>query len=756
MIEDTDKWNPMLYQPLGEREFRLLRLEPISQADQDDDSMVCCEMQPFKLDDMATQPGHEGSESSRRWGNLEKEIRYDYSTLFKPRRGLLDRPLKAYIKELGSKEQTQINDSYPEMQNTEQDLSDRYVALSYVWGKDPEKKTIKVNGFEMEITKNLHAVLLELRKSKWIHQRSYLWVDALCINQDDLDERAQQVTIMRDIYTVAWQVVIWLGPNVETTATAYTALKWLVEEIGTDEKLKDFAEKYGDAPSNTAGSIESDPYVLPWRKEAFTALRSFFACEYWHRLWILQEIALAKMDAPVLWGSHSMRLRDIWFACELIERQEFVILRDIVSETSDAEKNSTIATIDRRLEDRQGTPGQQWKHLLYIKHMRQQEHRGVDTALPALELARQAQATDNRDKVFGILGIPCMEGLTPITANYRIDLAEIFTNFTREVILNNAHGLDILRLTHTPVGRILLSTMVANNPRWIRKLIGGRFVEVAKPCEHSLPSWAVCWSCTAAPVVFLPGKYAADKGLPQPSASTLSFNDNILSLPVIFIDEITNLSAFNAVEDDKTYPYNDPSTSSLPNAYGSAEGMQEAFWRTIVANSTNTGEEPPPSWSVLRLPRLWSVYGTAEGGGSGLDFSLHGFAERNADLVLSGTRIKDLVGAGKTIAERKRQQEESGSVSDEEQREASTQAANVLAWRRVIGTRGGRIGLTVAAAGAGDKVVVLPGCSVPMVLRRVEERWNLVGECYVHGLMDGEVADIVNDGGGVMENIELH
>jgi hypothetical protein len=79
-------------------------------------------------------------------------------------------------------------------------------------------------------------------------------------------------------------------------------------------------------------------------------------------------------------------------------------------------------------------------------------------------------------------------------------------------------------------------------------------------------------------------------------------------------------------------------------------------------------------------------------------------------------------------------------------KEALEWATNALAWRRLIGTHQGRVGLTIPAAKAGDSIMVLLGCNVPMVLRPDGDYWQLVGECYLHGVMDGEVAESVKHG----------
>lgn len=84
----------------------------------------------------------------------------------------------------------------------------RFEALSYVWGKCTDLVPISLNGCVMNITQSLWCVLCRLRDSK---TSRLLWVDALCINQEDVPEKGQQVQMMREIYIVAEQVLIWLG-----------------------------------------------------------------------------------------------------------------------------------------------------------------------------------------------------------------------------------------------------------------------------------------------------------------------------------------------------------------------------------------------------------------------------------------------------------------------------------------------------------------------------------------------------------------
>ncbi|OCL03408.1 HET-domain-containing protein, partial [Glonium stellatum] len=87
-----------------------------------------------------------------------------------------------------------------------------YSALSYVWGDTFLKEIIFVSGstqkIDLALTLNLATIL---RKIRLEHSSRLIWVDALCINQNDVSERSHQVSMMADIYKNADEVLIWLG-----------------------------------------------------------------------------------------------------------------------------------------------------------------------------------------------------------------------------------------------------------------------------------------------------------------------------------------------------------------------------------------------------------------------------------------------------------------------------------------------------------------------------------------------------------------
>jgi hypothetical protein len=77
------------------------------------------------------------------------------------------------------------------------DSKPSYAALSYCRGPRDERGTISINGQRISVTKSLELALKYLRKG---NTHSVIWADALCINQEDLDEKSLQVSMMRDVY----------------------------------------------------------------------------------------------------------------------------------------------------------------------------------------------------------------------------------------------------------------------------------------------------------------------------------------------------------------------------------------------------------------------------------------------------------------------------------------------------------------------------------------------------------------------------
>ena len=185
-----------------------------------------------------------------------------------------------------------------------------FEALSYTWGStdDPGVLTIESDSEEVEgslsITHNLEAALRHLRDPA---NPRIFWIDAVCVNQQDLKERGSQVERMCDIYRTATRVVVWLGPEEDDSNYAMD----LLESVGSKIEVDWGAVVMRPAlSSEAADDLVDRKKPLPFEKRGLDALDSLFHRSWFERLWIRQEIRLANAGAIVACGSSVIRWTD--------------------------------------------------------------------------------------------------------------------------------------------------------------------------------------------------------------------------------------------------------------------------------------------------------------------------------------------------------------------------------------------------------------------------------------------------------------
>jgi len=152
---------------------------------------------------------------------------------------------------------------------TLQDPSD-FEALSYVWGDASNKKIIRLQGHDFPVTENLHQALVHLRED---YKERICWIDALCINQGDLDERASQVSQMEHIYRQAKEVIVFLGPYWKGQQVALD----FMFAIASDKNLHYSPLQEPHFTSN--GGLDASSELL------CSYLARFFALPWWTRAW---------------------------------------------------------------------------------------------------------------------------------------------------------------------------------------------------------------------------------------------------------------------------------------------------------------------------------------------------------------------------------------------------------------------------------------------------------------------------------------
>ncbi|CZT20123.1 uncharacterized protein RCC_05980 [Ramularia collo-cygni] len=189
-----------------------------------------------------------------------------------------------------------------------------YVAISYTWGENRDHKTVYINGRPREVWPNCHYALWQVRLH---HPGSYIWLDSICIEQDNLGEKSHQVAMMGDIYKRAAFTCACIGPAAEDghdlLADFISQLGQVKLEYEDIRKHPGFDSSFGE---ESDGSVDvQDPtepieqfcqqWILRHRQQDIVALAgemfAFLSRPYWQRVWIMQEITLSK-SVSILFG----------------------------------------------------------------------------------------------------------------------------------------------------------------------------------------------------------------------------------------------------------------------------------------------------------------------------------------------------------------------------------------------------------------------------------------------------------------------
>jgi hypothetical protein len=239
-----------------------------------------------------------------------------------------------------------------------------YAAISYVWGSSNRLQPITINGKPFMIRPNLWHLLMHLRQRG---ESRFLWVDALCINQSDRDERNFHVQFMSRIYEEAELTIVWLG---------------LPSDDRREARAIDFVIEAANHRPGKSGASFRELYLTEKASLRWANLLELCRCAYWSRTWIIQEFLRARR-LEVLCGTAKLD----WEKFDAFYTQSKPLLdSDMVSPSLQPIMRTIFATIPSRLTARR------------LSH----------TASVLQELLHEfydARCTLPRDKVYGMLGI---------------------------------------------------------------------------------------------------------------------------------------------------------------------------------------------------------------------------------------------------------------------------------------------------------------------------------------------------------------
>lgn len=267
----------------------------------------------------------------------------------------------------------------------------KYEALSYVWGPllaHEPKIRVKNKGNPVNaparyltVRENLRCALQHLRSETTVRT---LWIDAICINQEDEVEKSRQVAHMGSIYELADRVVIWFGPVVSGSGECIALLNKLAK-VARYEFRKDLL-------SWTAG--DSPPEDLAFAEKDLESLILGVSNTWFDRVWTLQELGLTNADTAVIqWGAQSVPFVQLQTA--IIVYQSFFV-----------DRGSCSAMMRRSWSARRGNI------LIFLMA---KFYLGLDFG-SAMETIRYRDCHDPRDRIYAALRI-CTPNLN-VVPNY--------------------------------------------------------------------------------------------------------------------------------------------------------------------------------------------------------------------------------------------------------------------------------------------------------------------------------------------------
>lgn len=642
------------------------------------------------------------------------------------------------------------------------DGSHRFTALSYAWGDNRHVVNIETNGGLLPITLSLKTALQGLREAEPLD----LWIDQICINQDDDDEKAHQIPLMKDIYTLSTQTIAWLGPGSTEQAIAYlervgrqfssfgirVMTKKLQEQLLSDEDVESaglitIPESLRETKRKIKEMIEAEG---EWHEIAALAeLEEFFNVPYFKRGWIKQEVALPP-KLLVKRGNSSID-GDILYCGLLFHtlhwQRDMRGLKDIIRGPMTLEIGKKIQTL---LADRPGRDAANTSMVARAKLHNPESESPVTLGQLLRRFRLNSSYTsggggeeatlfsDHKDYIYGFLGLASdAETLAiPIQTSSSVSPEKVYIDATKRII--EAGDVEFIFLAHRPQPH-------PNLPSWVP--------DFRSVCE--VPHLTYGTIISSQP-------FSASSGRSQSTRPhALSDADpDVLALEGIPIDVVGATGEAWPIEADGERKLRNSAISQHTTQLLISEAIEimkrtpnhplwateeqrrrweEASWRIPIADQEYVGNTP---WHSQRATAERSKVGAEQLAEVVVRHRRILVNGESPDVVIPLTEDEERSLAGLEGAEQSARRTELWMKKIRPQGELCNNYASALSVSAVRrGYRGveGFVGIGPLELQDGDIICVLFGATVPVALRPLHNGfYSYIGDLYCHGIMDGE------------------
>jgi hypothetical protein len=565
-----------------------------------------------------------------------------------------------------------------------------YEALSYTWGEADFAHVLYITRDALRISSNLNAALKRLRLP---HRERILWIDAVCIDQSNGDERGQQVALMAQIYSESRRVICWLGQGNNETNRAMSFLSMLGQHAEYEQtfdsagvlqplELNASAEELSEIGDQARDAVVGAIYTLPW----FT------------RLWIIQEVSLAPL-AIVCCGYDFMTWETFAIATRVLEA--------VMIQTG-----WSVA------------PLQPFQMALKVVEIRIRRNFLSDPTIMVgspynefgvfLEMTKSHVCKEPHDHVYALLGFKPEDCVIDMEPDYRKLAEDVFAAFAQQILrhgdLTVMYYAGMGRRNPSPTGAVHCSE-ASYLPSWAP--------EFRQDLTHDYP---IPWSSTWFHASTVPPTIEFERLQPKK-----------MFIGGLIVDEIEFLVQHNATEDvhfdimrNVLIAFKATYEVVVPNRTNklTIKNMQSAFAQLLMVDgSCPEAKKHIPNSTPENLLRLWSLYE---------EQCLSGEGEISVKLKDTDCRTKE---------------EYIQSLSPGSQEMFHYFLALLKVWSKcsLAVTKLGYIGVVPSSSTRHtDWIAILDGSHMPSLLRKVDDSddYQFVGSCYVYGVMYGETAHL--------------
>ena len=548
-----------------------------------------------------------------------------------------------------------------------------YEALSYTWGSEQKSHSIVCAGHSLPVTKNLYEALKRLRDRE--HRRT-IWVDAICIDQENNREKVQYVRMMKDIYYHAERVLVWLGEECAGDGLAFKLMKQMSDAFVAHA-----------SPLNAFASVDTATQAN---------LGLLLRRPWFERVWVILEIVNAAR-AMVVCGSQMIG----WQV--LVKCVRYINMNGLSSDLMRSCKATAslpgLLTVE---------------NIMQIAENQELAARNSDSygLLDLLVWTRSLRATDPRDKAFALVGL--VSPLRRLGLDSGLDYSDENTTemvYTRLAIWSLTKEVD-LRLLSCAGYRGQSSQLPSWVPDWT----------CTEGIPNSLANYGFCTAGITSKVQNLQlaryrrlGSDLSNPAILPTGVLTVSgYSFDVIKMVGISSREIRKAMAEAAavensqqvlpVYQERMAEWEAIAWTTSP--YPTGEDSFDVLWRTLICNTITTHRSHPnerPGVEFAHAFKYWLR-------GLGHTRSLY---EQPADL-------------------------DESSLEAMKRHYVVSLTTNIC--NRALGATSRRyLGLFPQDSLPGDIVCIFDNSDVPFVLRPTfDGHYLLMGDCYIHGIMFGE------------------